>query len=74
MQNPEWSANSKTVHAWNLWVVKGRRMGMLSLCGVRTPHDFIWGIDVTEEEALNTARNFYSHLPVCQRCIDLVEG
>lgn len=74
MENPEWSANSKTIHAWTLWLVKGRRWGMKSLCGVRTPQDFPWGIDVTSEDALAVAKNYYPHLSVCGKCEDRVSA
>lgn len=49
----------------------GSRWGMRSLCGVRTPHDFLWGVDVTKEGALEVAQRYFPHLPTCQRCVDL---
>jgi hypothetical protein len=73
MQNAEWAANSKTIHAWRLWVVNGRRWGMRALCGVRTAHDFGWAVDVTQPGALEAAQRFHSHLPTCDACRDLVD-
>lgn len=71
MENAEWAANSKTIHAWKLWIVDGRRLGMRALCGVRTPHNFIWGLDVTQAGALKAAQRHYPHLPTCGTCVDL---
>lgn len=69
MTNAEWSANSKTIHAWTLWIVNGRRWGMRSLCGVRTPHDFGWGLDVTTDGALEAAQRYFPHLSTCEECV-----
>lgn len=70
MENAEWAANSKTIHAWKLWIVNGRRWGMRALCGTRTPHDFIWAIDVTQPGALDAAQRYHAHLPTCSVCVE----